>query len=221
MLMYAADLLAPHYCISCGDVNGILCVRCMDDITSEPLDGCVVCRRVALRGVCDDCKQPYTRAWCAGERREALRVILDAYKFERMRDAHRYLAMILTRTLPVLPDDTVVTYVPTIAPHVRQRGYDHAALIARSVASQRTLPCRQLLRRVGVSVQLGSTRKQREEQARIAFRAVIRQEIPETVLLIDDVLTTGATLRHAARTLKDAGVKEVWVAVVARQPLDG
>jgi ComF family protein len=113
----------------------------------------------------------------------------------------------------------VITSVPTISTHIRQRGYDHAALIAREVARQRGVKYQALLKRRTTTVQQGARRKERLKQAEGAFEAA-RHIDGSTVLIIDDIFTTGATLHYAATTLLAAGAREVWVAVVARQPLD-
>lgn len=218
--MYVADLIAPHYCISCSAEGALFCVRCIEYTISERREGCIACGRIALAGVCGECCLPYERAWCADERMGALKVLLDTYKYERARAAHLPLAEIVVGALPELPADVVVTNIPTIMPHVRQRGYDHTALIAKEIAFRKHLTYTPLLGRKSTSVQVGKTRQVRELQAKTAFEALVNNP-PKTVLLVDDVFTTGATVRYAAQTLKNAGVSTVWVAVVARQPLDG
>ena len=110
--------------------------------------------------------------------------------------------------------------MPTVRAHIRERGYDHALRLARYVANSRHLPLEQPLQRVTTTVQRGADRKQRLMQAETAFRVAIplRDNIP--YLLLDDVVTTGATLQFAAKTLKSAGATTIWAAAVARQPLN-
>jgi len=67
---------------------------------------------------------------------------------------------------------------------------------------------------------LGATKRAREIQAAAAFAARGSIDTDQPYLLIDDVYTTGATIRHAAQQLVDAGASAVWVAVICRQPLD-
>ena len=220
MLMHAAELLAPHYCMSCGAAGSVLCIRCVCDITDESYDGCLICRHPASSGVCGRCSPPYSRAWCCDERRGVLKEVIDAYKFQRLKAAALPLARMLAEVTPELPKDTVVTSIPTIRAHIRKRGYDHARLIAREYARLKRCRFAILLDRTSEFAQLGASKKAREEHARDAFRV---RQIPtncEYVCLIDDILTTGSTLHHAARVLREAGVREVWVGVIARQPLD-
>jgi len=160
---------------------------------------------------------PYTRAWCVGERTEALQRLIDAYKFERAKACHGTLADLLVSRLPDLPPETVVVPIPTISAHIRQRGYDHTLLIARRLAKKMNLRLDPALSRKTATKQRGASRKERIAQAKEAF-ALTSPILPNMpYLLIDDVVTTGSTLKYAAQLLKDAGAAEVWVGVIARQ----
>ncbi len=213
------NLLAPHYCCSCGTVGALLCEYCKYDIINEPYEACILCHGLALPGQhkCGLCKTPFTKAWCASDRREGVKELMDRYKFERTKAAYIPLAELLHHTLPVLPTDMVVVPIPTIAPHVRQRGYDQVDMLAKYFAAQRNTACTPLLKRRTNSVQRGASRKQRIDQANKAFTA---GSCNGRYLVIDDISTTGATLSAAAQALLDAGAQEVWVAVVACQPLE-
>jgi predicted amidophosphoribosyltransferase len=110
--------------------------------------------------------------------------------------------------------------IPTITPHIRERGYDHTLLVARFVAHKRKLPLTPLLSRQTNTMQRGASKSLRRKQAAHAFmlRGYIDPSL--TYLLLDDIVTTGATLDAAAKMLKEAGAKHVWVAAVAYQTLD-
>ena len=128
---------------------------------------------------------------------------------------------LLHTTLPIsLPKDTVFVPVPTVSSHIRQRGYDHALLIAKYLAKQRHRPCKELIERRTSDRQRGASKSQRRKQASRAFRCRQKLSKNTTYILVDDVFTTGATLEFAARSLKDAGAETIWLAVALRQPLD-
>ncbi len=219
MLDKALQILAPHLCLGCSKIGSILCDSCRYDIINEPFSGCIVCRAPAVSGVCTKHQSPIDAAWVSGERDEVLGRVIDAYKFERCRSAHKDLARIVLDVLPILPQGIVVTSVPTVRAHVRERGYDHAKLIAQEIAKRRNLPYQTVLRRLTNDRQRGASRKDRFKQAERAYD-VRKTDMPESVLLVDDVVTTGATLHFAARTLKQAGVRVVFAVAVAKQPLD-
>jgi competence protein ComFC len=161
---------------------------------------------------------PYFRAWCVGQRKGSLEHLLALYKFERTKYAHEVIAGLLDEVIPLLPDNTVIVAVPTIRAHIRRRGYDHAELIAKAFAAKRRLTYKPLLVRINNSVQLGATKTDRLQQASVAFKGIANEET--TILLIDDVFTTGATAFFAAKALRDAGTQNVFLAVLARQPLE-
>jgi ComF family protein len=115
------------------------------------------------------------------------------------------------------PERVIVTHVPTAMNRVRQRGYDQAALIAKSFAHIQSLTYATLLARHGKFKQVGASKMTREHQLRQAFRPTRTRRIKGAhIILIDDVVTTGATLQAAAKTLKDAGAKRVEAVVFAQ-----
>lgn len=218
MLDKVLSQLAPHPCFECGKLGKALCDNCKYNIANEPFLGCIGCGRPSgARGVCETCKF-YDKAWCVGSRQEALRRLIDAYKFERMRIAHQDLAHLLADVLPVLPENTIIIPIPTVRRHVRQRGYDHTVLVAKQLAKLKNCSYAPILERKTQSVQRGASRSARIRQAKEAF-TVGNTLSPDTpYLIIDDVVTTGSTLKYAAKILRDAGGRQVWVAAIARQP---
>lgn len=213
--------LAPHLCCGCGKTGSILCDSCKHDNAEEPYIGCIMCgTNDNIDGICVKCRQFADRGWCVGLRSGVLRKLVDDYKFERMRSASRTLASLLDDKIEQLPSTTIVVPVPTIPSHIRQRGYDHAALLAKAFARQRELAYRSYLYRETATSQRGAARVERVAQAKVAFTATTSLSPNHPYLLIDDIVTTGATLSYAADALRRAGAKEIWVAAIARQPLD-
>ncbi|HRF28086.1 MAG TPA: phosphoribosyltransferase family protein [Candidatus Saccharibacteria bacterium] len=219
MIDKALQIVAPHHCYGCGSKQALLCDNCKYDITSNQFYGCIGCGRPAPDGICTRCQSGFSRAWCIGERSGELEALINGYKFERKKASSVVCVDLLQLVLPELPRDICIVPVPTIRRHIRQRGYDHTALVAKGLAKRRSLTYRQALRRITSSVQLGATRAQRIEQAKQAFECTTSLA-EQTVLLVDDVTTTGATLEYAATELRKAGAKDVWAAVIARQPLE-
>jgi predicted amidophosphoribosyltransferase len=108
----------------------------------------------------------------------------------------------------------LVTWAPTSPARRRDRGYDQAQLLAHAVARSLALPCRPLLDRHAGPAQTGRSRIERLEGP--AFRG--RSGGSSRVLIIDDVLTTGATLRAAAHALRASGCSSTCAATAARTP---
>jgi len=100
----------------------------------------------------------------------------------------------------------VVTWAPTTARHQQDRGMDHAELIARHVGVLLALPTKRLLRRVNTVSQTGLDRDERLISPEFVARPLGRHR---NVLIIDDVVTTGATFRAATRALVEVGALSV------------
>ena len=109
----------------------------------------------------------------------------------------------------------LVTSVPVSPKRYRERGYNQSELIAKYIAKELGLPYRSLLGRNNGDHQMGNDKKTRFEQVKGAFYA--QKSIDKVrILIIDDVVTTGATLDACARELKAGGAKNVWAAVIAK-----
>lgn len=220
MLDDMLSIVAPHHCCGCDKIGSLLCDNCKYDIISELKTLCVVCNRPTVHNwLCSTCKAPFEKAWVVGERENVLQRLIGLYKFERAKSAYKQIGDLLLGILPELPPETVIVPVPTTPSRIRERGYDHMLLIAKYLSSVRCLECKQLVQRKTDTKQRQSTAKQRLAQAKRAF--TVQGDIDANIpyLLIDDVVTTGATIQYAAKSLRNAGAKHVWVAVVARQVL--
>lgn len=216
------SIIAPHHCCGCGLKGTLLCDSCKYNIIDDRKFVCIVCHRPTAREwLCDDCakKVTFEHAWVVSERAGALKRLINAYKFENAKNAYKFLGDLLIEVLPTLPKNTVIVPIPTTSKRQRQRGYDHMLLVAKYMAKKLGVEYESPLVHKTSTQQRGASADVRQKQAKKAF--CVNQELDPTknYLLIDDVITTGATIKYASKTLKAAGAKHVWVAVVARQVL--
>lgn len=211
-------IIAPNRCYGCGKVGNNLCNSCKYYIINEPYNVCLSCGLLSV-GICDRCKRSYSRGWCVGELDGSLKQLIYDYKFKNNRSAHNELAKLMAMNINKLPIDTIVTYVPTESSNTRLRGYDHTRLIAKKYARLNNLQYQNSLNRITKTHQHTSSAAKRWIQAKHAFEPRLVKR-GATYLLIDDIVTTGATIEHASRCLKKAGAKDVWVSVLARQSID-
>lgn len=220
MLDHLLSIVAPHLCTNCGQLGTLLCDNCKYDIVSEPYERCLHCQKPSLDGVCKSHHLAYRQAWCVGERQGAVQRLIGTFKFQNAQAAYRPLAQLLHARLPDLPLDTVIVPVPSLPDHIRERGYDHVQLICRELGRLRGLTISRCIERRDKSVQHHANREQRIQQAVQAFHIARTIDPAVPYLIIDDVVTTGSTIKQMARILRDAGAVDIWVAVIARQPLD-
>ena len=211
------NVLAADDCLVCRREGGLLCLDCANSLKRVP-ERCYRCKKWSQGFLtCQACRR-YTPVYklltITPYEAEAKRLV-QLLKFERAKAAAELMATILAAHYG-LEKDVIITHVPTVGQRVRQRGYDQAALIARNLSRFTGLPYAPLLSRLGHQRQLGQSRAIRKEQMEQAFRPLKTQITQgKHVLLIDDVLTTGATCEAAARVLRRAGAKRVSAAVFA------
>lgn len=146
------------------------------------------------------------------------REFIHALKYRGERAIARWLGDSLALTHRAAADagpviDTV-TWAPTTGAHRRARGFDQAETLARATAKALRVRPARLLRRIGSAAQSGAGRAERLAGPRFQGRCLAAGR---RILLVDDVLTTGATLRSAVAVLLDAGAAAVHVAACARR----
>ena len=177
---------------------------------------CTTCRVALISGRGSVHMGAGVRVVVATEYRGRAAAVVRSVKYRNRRGAARHLGGLLAqRVMAAGHTPDVVTWAPTVERRRRQRGFDHAELIARSTARALGVPCVRLLRRVDMSgPQAAAARAQRLQAP--AFTA--RRSRASSVLIVDDVVTTGATLAAASGALRTAGVSTVIPTAVAGTP---
>ena len=188
-------MFLPRTCPGCGALGAAPCPACAADLRRAPslpppphVDSCLAL--LAYEGVG--------------------RELVARLKYRNARSSLPFLADRLATLVTAAVD--VVTWAPTTAVRRRQRGFDQAELLARALARRLRVPCRPLLARPPGRSQTGQPLDVR--RAGPTFHP--SRPSPSRVLLVDDVVTSGATVSAAARTLKAAGADQVHVVAAAR-----
>jgi ComF family protein len=222
--------LLPWRCLLCGGTGaeGIdLCAACIAELPRNTH----CCERCALPlpisvpqcGRCQRKAPPWDAAWAPFRYAWPLDRLETRFKFGRDLAAGRALAT-LWRLEPrpsMLPD--MIIPVPLHLRRLRERGYNQASELGRSLASALGIPCRHdLLHRIrhtDAQTVLDAVERRRNLHAAFALRNTAA--LPRHVAVVDDVFTTGATLAECARLLRRAGVTQVDVWALARAPMHG
>jgi ComF family protein len=216
----------PQRCFFCADSgDSAICVPCSASLPRTSDDACPRCQLPSVAAqVCGRCLKrpprwntlvapwryefPMDRALVAGKRASAFSV----YQwFTHAINASRFSAVSVTG----------IVAVPSSTERLQQRGYNHAELIAELVAKQFNVPMEKnaLVRIRNTETQYHRNWVERRANVRDAFAAT-RSLAGQHVLLVDDVLTTGATLNELARVALEAGAASVNALVLARaQPM--
>lgn len=220
MLENLIRLFAPHTCLGCGvEEDRLLCEGCMASLPLVP-SRCYRCKAVTEDyAVCATCRPttPLRQVLVYTHHRDLAKELVHRMKYERAQAGIVEAAEVVREMLPALPADSILTHIPTATRRVRQRGYDHAHILAANVSRKSNRMHKTLLARLGQAHQVGSGRTVRLQQIEHAFRVVRPDAVKgKHIVLVDDVLTSGATLETAARELRRAGAARVSAIVFAQ-----
>lgn len=224
--------LFPPLCMLCGEAGEDGLDLCGECLATLPWLGnaCPVCAlplsmaEVGVRcGRCRGARSGLTLARGAFRYEWPVNGLLRRFKFDGDLVAGRLLSQLMVRQLgsypfePLITGSAVLVPIPLHAARLRFRGYDQAAELTRSLSRALGQPWRFALhRRVATQAQSVLEATARRRNVHDVFDSVA--PVPHHVVLVDDVMTTGATLRSAARTLRRAGASRVDAWVCARVP---
>lgn len=224
------DVLLPPSCAACdvvlpGPVG--FCEDCAHEVLELPT---VHCRRCAEPGfhpgqTCTRCSAgvPWERAWAPFEHEGSVARAIERFKYEDRSDLSRPLGLLLAATakeeLASMPG--VLLPLPLHEARFRERKFDQAGLLTAVLGQRagREVKADWLSRTRDTRRQVGLAEGEREANVRGAFFAAPAVK-GQDVVVVDDVLTSGATAREAARALVLAGAARVFVLTLARASLD-
>lgn len=218
------DVLLPPSCAVCDAVlpaPGAFCDAHAQEVLELPSVHCVRCAEPGAfdGGVCERCRAgaPWFKAWAPFEHEGAVARAIHRFKYEDRSDLSRPLGLLLAFGARGVELPGVVVPLPLHDARFRERKYDQAALLAQVFAreTQRPLEPGWLARVKATSRQVGLSEAKREANVRDAFEASPAVQ-GKDVLLLDDVLTSGATAREATRALLSKGAVRVCVLTLAR-----
>lgn len=230
--MNILDFLFPKKCVGCNKVGNYFCNDCIQTIKQTDLV-CPFCERSSMGGLAHPvCKRRYglDGLWSLGIYDKPLSTAISKLKYKWVSELAEVLINITieywARYQPIVLDQIkkdrgeswVVVPVPLHWQRQNWRGFNQAALLAKLLAKKLGLKYEESLKRIRPThPQVGQEAYKRKQNIKNAFSLNTKySSLIPNVLLVDDVWTTGSTLKECCFTLKRGGAKQVWALTIAR-----
>lgn len=233
MIRAILDILFPKTCFSCRKFGSYLCAGCIKEIKQMELV-CPFCERASLGGAVHAvCKRKFglDGLWSLGIYQSSLRIAIQKLKYKWVSEVAKELIDITlsywAKNPPILLDilkkdhgkSWVISAVPLHKVRQKWRGFNQSELLAKLFAQNLGLKYEPVLKRIrNTKPQIKLLAAERKQNIKNAFSLEfpLRSSLFPNVLLIDDVWTTGSTLKECCYVLKRAGAKSVWALTIAR-----
>lgn len=212
------SIISQNECLVCNRPGELVCQECWQNQFVMRQPACFMCNALSPNGqTCQLCRRKsclngvITNFRMSGYMKE----LIYQLKYYGHRETAIFLSQHISPNLANLKID-LVTYVPATGKSQRRRGYNQAQILAKEVAKSMNLPLQSTLLRLRHTDQIGLGRSQRFDSVKGNFLSRGNQ-IGKNILIIDDVITTGATLNECAKILKASGAKKIWGLAVAKK----
>lgn len=216
------DLLYPKKCLSCGKGGNYLCSACRELAAWHNEAKCLVCGKRAIGGYTHPAclgKWGLDRAILLAHYRGPIRKLVQGLKYKRLTSETDLLVELVLSRLE--KDDLkgfVVVAVPLHFSRELGRGFNQSELLAKGLSGRLGLVYEGdiLYRPSKTSPQVELSKQERLDNVRGAFKIMRPGSVKNSkILLVDDVITTGATVKECAKVLKRSGATEVWALALA------
>ena len=209
------NMLFPRACIGCGTKNTLLCSNCIKKIPALPL-ACFFCGGESLTTICLSCRDRYgsnlDEVFAAVPyEHPVIKKAVKLFKYHNQKQLSQLLGKLICRRIsaPIRhfnKNELILIPIPLSKQRLRDRGYNQAELLAKYVSQQMSIRIEenllQKIRHTPSQVSIGH-REERLRNLKGSFMVVDKSLVNnKTVILIDDVATTGATLIEAGYVLK-------------------
>lgn len=230
------DILFPKFCLGCGKEGKYICDKCKLFV-SETMPVCPVCYKSSFFGEThSDCLRKYgldglTSIW---DYDGLIKKIIYMIKYDGLTHAidecvessFKLIAEDINRFYSFLSflssDNGCITYVPMHIKKEKKRGFNQAEIIAKKIGKVSSRRVVSLLRKtIDTKNQTKLDREERLENIKNCFQFCDNWDklsLSQNLILVDDVFTSGATMKECCKVLKQAGIKKVWGFTLARTP---
>lgn len=229
---FVLDLFFPKECLGCQKEGRYLCGECLEQIELNKDFYCALCKQKSTYGlVCPSCRQNTVikAIWVAADyNNKLLQDLIHALKYQYIEGISESLAALvleylrqtdLLRHFEINPAHTIIVPVPLHRKRILTRGFNQSELISDNIGKILIFEKVNLLKRIkNTETQINLKRLERQQNVTEAFNlSNIPFDITKKVILVDDVVTTGSTLKECASVLANAGFKEIYGLVIAQR----
>jgi ComF family protein len=221
--MSILDLIFPKTCLGCGKEGKYLCDNCLTKVKLlKP--ACPYCEKVSIDGFTHvKCWKKYgldglTSVW---DYDGVIKKSIMALKYKYSTEVGKELSNVYIRGLsarPDLPKNGILVPIPIHWHRENVRGFNQSIEIGKVVAGKMGWKFAPdlLIKEKSTAPQATLSVADRKQNLKDVFTVDPKFQIPDSIILFDDVFTTGSTLKEAAKVLKHAGVGKVWGLTIAR-----
>ncbi len=223
------DFLFPKACLSCGFLGSYICLNCRYQLKPIEKDRCLYCHSSSPLGLTHpSCSRKLSidGAISIFYYNETMRKIIKNIKYHLVRQAFSELFIIVSqqiieriRLYKELFNNCLIQPIPLHSSRLRKRGFNQAQIISDFLSKILGLSIVDFLERKKATHFLAqmATKKERYFETRGAFIIKNKPQLfNKNILLVDDIITSGATVKEAGRTLKKAGAKKIYVFTLAK-----
>ena len=231
------DAIFPKFCLGCGKEGELVCQDCISTIEILEYQFCPFCKtqkRVFEKGTCKNHRKKYLNGLFAATSLDdpLVKKLIHNFKYSPfLKELSKPLAYLIISHFLLSENKLIhkknnnkdlIIPVPLTNLKKRQRGFNQSELIANQISTslKAAVVSNILIRQKKTMSQTSLSENERKENIKNAFFVKTPEKINgKRIFLVDDVFTTGATMEECSKTLKNAGAKEVWGIVVAREML--
>jgi ComF family protein len=232
MLNRVLNIIFPEHCSICTNKvlehkTAPICINCWNSILPYTGPRCQKCGKPLISSVsttCGECLQDqpaFTNARSFGLYDGVLKTAINLMKYHGIKRLSKPLSKLLLQIK--IPQADAIVPVPLFEKRLKHREFNQSALLAKNIAKALgiTLLLNCLVKIRDTKPQVGLNSRERKKNIRKAFEIRSRELIEgKDLILIDDVFTTGATVKECSRVLKNAGAKNVFVITLAHGVID-
>lgn len=225
------DFIFPKRCVNCKKAGDYVCQNCFIYISFDAKSLCLVCNRPSFNGLIHPiCRKKYTIDGCfsAISYNKIAKKLIFNFKYKPyMTDLKTFLCDLFYESIiqnenfmsQISKEDWIFVPIPLFSSKLRKRGYNQSEILAKTLSQKFNFPVFNILKRTrDTKTQYKLKKEDREENLKNAFKLVVssQKSVARNIFLVDDIVTTGSTLKEAANVLKRNGANKVFGLTLAR-----